>query len=127
MNPVGDNDLKSFLSLDHPSAPCAGSERRITASTADKVLSARLISLLALPVIPKDSPEASHWNTFLDRSLLKDIKSVGENHILLDCRTENIHEILTQAQQVGLLSAYKSLFITSLVKSCAFTSLTALQ
>jgi len=34
------------------------------------------------------------------RSLLKDIKTTGDTHILLDCKTESIQDILKQAQQV---------------------------
>ena len=45
-----------------------------------------------------------HWFAGKDyRSLLKDIKTMGDTHILLDCKTESIHDILKQAQQVKLL------------------------
>ena len=37
------------------------------------------------------------------RILLKDIKTTGDTHILLDCKTESIQDILKQAQQVGLI------------------------
>ena len=49
--------------------------------------------------------------------MLKDIKAGGETHIILDCRSENIHEILKQAQQVGIMTAYHTFLITSLVRS----------
>ena len=51
------------------------------------------------------------------RPLLKDIKSSGATRIVLDCNTENIFEILKQAQQVGIMTAYHTFFITSLVKN----------
>ena len=50
------------------------------------------------------------------RPLLKDIKSSGATRIVLDCNTENIFEILKQAQQVGIMTAYHTFFITSLVR-----------
>eukprot|EP00095_Tigriopus_kingsejongensis_P005732 maker-scaffold28_size608977-snap-gene-0.9 protein:Tk05732 transcript:maker-scaffold28_size608977-snap-gene-0.9-mRNA-1 annotation:"glutamate receptor kainate 2-like isoform x4" len=48
------------------------------------------------------------------RPLLKDIKQMGENRIILDCKPEHIFEILKQAQQVGIMTAYHTFFITSL-------------
>lgn len=39
------------------------------------------------------------------RSLLKDIKKSGDTHILLDCKTESIADILKQALQVILMTS----------------------
>ena len=36
------------------------------------------------------------------RPFLKEIKSMGEMRIVLDCRLDTIHEVLKQAQQVGV-------------------------
>ena len=41
---------------------------------------------------------------------------MGEMRIILDCKLENIQEILKQAQQVGIMTAYHTFLITSLVK-----------
>lgn len=51
------------------------------------------------------------------RPLLKDIKNYGETRIVLDCAPENVYEILRQAQQVGITSAYHTYLITTLVRS----------
>lgn len=48
------------------------------------------------------------------RSLLKQIKNSAEAHIILDCNTEKIYEVLKQAQQIGMMSDYHSYLITSL-------------
>lgn len=48
------------------------------------------------------------------RPLLKQIKNSAEAHIVLDCSTEKIHEVLKQAQQIGMMSDYHSYLITSL-------------
>ncbi|XP_044006778.1 glutamate receptor ionotropic, kainate 2 isoform X4 [Aphidius gifuensis] len=48
------------------------------------------------------------------RPLLKQIKNSAESHIVLDCSTERIHEVLKQAQQIGMMSDYHSYLITSL-------------
>ena len=56
------------------------------------------------------------------RPILKDIKRSGETHIVLDCRTLSIPDVLKQAQQVGIMTTYHSYFITSLV-SCALMNL----
>ena len=53
----------------------------------------------------------------LSRPLLKDIKAAGVTRIILDCKTESIYEILKQAQQVGVMTAYHNYFITSLVNN----------
>ena len=50
------------------------------------------------------------------RPLLKQIKEASETRIILDCKTDSIFEILKQAQQVGVMTAYHNYFITSLVK-----------
>lgn len=49
------------------------------------------------------------------RPLLKQIKNSAEAHIILDCNTEKIYEVLKQAQQIGMMSDYHSYLITSLV------------
>ena len=46
---------------------------------------------------------------------MKDIKKGGEVHIVLDCSTEKIQPFLSQAMQVGMMSAYHNYLITSLV------------
>lgn len=48
------------------------------------------------------------------RPLLKQIKNSAESHIVLDCTTEKIYEVLKQAQQIGMMSDYHSYLITSL-------------
>ncbi|XP_011691570.1 PREDICTED: glutamate receptor ionotropic, kainate 2-like [Wasmannia auropunctata] len=46
--------------------------------------------------------------------LLKQIKNSAESHIVLDCSTERIYDVLKQAQQIGMMSDYHSYLITSL-------------
>jgi len=48
------------------------------------------------------------------RSVFKEIKSTGHQHIVLDCSSENIHRILSHAQQVGMMTEYHSYLITNL-------------
>ncbi|CAG0878614.1 unnamed protein product [Darwinula stevensoni] len=48
------------------------------------------------------------------RPLLKSLKKAGQTHILLDCETPKIHQVLTQAQQIGLITAYHNYIVTSL-------------
>ncbi|PNF30869.1 Glutamate receptor ionotropic, kainate 2 [Cryptotermes secundus] len=48
------------------------------------------------------------------RPLLKQIKNSAESHIVLDCNTERIYDVLKQAQQIGMMSDYHSYLITSL-------------
>ncbi|KAB0791738.1 hypothetical protein PPYR_03538 [Photinus pyralis] len=48
------------------------------------------------------------------RPLLKQIKNSAESHIVLDCSTEKIYDVLKQAQQIGMMSDYHSYLITSL-------------
>ncbi|XP_036325002.1 glutamate receptor ionotropic, kainate 2-like [Rhagoletis pomonella] len=50
----------------------------------------------------------------LHRPLLKQIKNSAEAHIVLDCSTDKIYEVLKQAQQIGMMSDYHSYLITSL-------------
>lgn len=50
------------------------------------------------------------------RPLLKQIKNSAESHIVLDCSTEKIYDVLKQAQQIGMMSDYHSYLITSLVR-----------
>ncbi|XP_063982434.1 glutamate receptor ionotropic, kainate 1 isoform X2 [Diachasmimorpha longicaudata] len=65
---------------------------------------------------PSDFPIAVRQLTEGDdyRPLLKQIKNSAESHIVLDCSTEKIHEVLKQAQQIGMMSDYHSYLITSL-------------
>lgn len=48
------------------------------------------------------------------RPLLKQIKNSAEAHIVLDCNTDKIYDVLKQAQQIGMMSDYHSYLITSL-------------
>ncbi|XP_045476404.1 glutamate receptor ionotropic, kainate 2 [Harmonia axyridis] len=48
------------------------------------------------------------------RPLLKQIKNSAESHIVLDCSSERIYNVLKQAQQIGMMSDYHSYLITSL-------------
>nr|QHN69189.1 ionotropic receptor 8 [Sirex nitobei] len=48
------------------------------------------------------------------RPLLKQIKNSAESHVVLDCSTERIYDVLKQAQQIGMMSDYHSYLITSL-------------
>lgn len=49
---------------------------------------------------------------------MKQIKNSGVAHIVLDCSTEKIYDVLKQSQQIGMMSDYHSYLITSLV--CVF-------
>ncbi|XP_045122120.1 LOW QUALITY PROTEIN: glutamate receptor ionotropic, kainate 2-like [Portunus trituberculatus] len=53
-----------------------------------------------------------HGNDF--RELLKEVRSSGEQNIILDCRTEKVGLVLKQAQQVDMMSSYHSYLITSM-------------
>lgn len=57
----------------------------------------------------------AHVITICFRPLLKQIKNSAESHIVLDCSTEKIYNVLKQAQQIGMMSDYHSYLITSLV------------
>nr|CAD7459250.1 unnamed protein product [Timema tahoe] len=48
------------------------------------------------------------------RSLFKDIHDSTQTHILLDCATDNIMNILRQAKEVDMFGDYENYFITSL-------------
>nr|CAD7453108.1 unnamed protein product [Timema tahoe] len=48
------------------------------------------------------------------KPLLKQIKNSAESHIVLDCSTDRIYDVLKQAQQIGMMSDYHSYLITSL-------------
>jgi len=48
------------------------------------------------------------------RPLLKELKVSGTRRVILDCDVNNIQDILKQAQQVGMMSAYHNYIITSL-------------
>ncbi|XP_063242515.1 glutamate receptor ionotropic, kainate 2 [Bacillus rossius redtenbacheri] len=62
-----------------------------------------------LPVAVRQLGEGSDY-----RPLLKQIKNSAESHIVLDCSTERIYDVLKQAQQIGMMSDYHSYLITSL-------------
>ncbi|KAF7387254.1 hypothetical protein HZH68_012931 [Vespula germanica] len=71
------------------------------------------------PVTASISRTVSSFVCF--RPLLKQIKNSAESHIVLDCSTERIYDVLKQAQQIGMMSDYHSYLITSLdtfVKLC---------
>ncbi|XP_076044322.1 glutamate receptor ionotropic, kainate 2-like [Oratosquilla oratoria] len=48
------------------------------------------------------------------RDLLREIKRTGEQNVILDCDTGKVGNVLKQAQQVGMMSAYNNYIITSL-------------
>jgi len=48
------------------------------------------------------------------RSLLEEIKFGGHKQIILDCSSANIHQILSHALQVGMMTEYQSYLITNL-------------
>lgn len=60
--------------------------------------------------------ESELRQNFLCRPLLKQIKNSAESHIVLDCATDRIRDVLQQAQQIGMMSDYHSYLITSLVR-----------
>ncbi|KOB77595.1 Ionotropic glutamate receptor, partial [Operophtera brumata] len=62
-----------------------------------------------LPVSVRQLPDSHDY-----RPLLKQIKNSAESHIVLDCATERIRNVLQQAQQIGMMSDYHSYLITSL-------------
>ncbi|CAG5028264.1 unnamed protein product [Parnassius apollo] len=62
-----------------------------------------------LPVAVRQLPDSHDY-----RPLLKQIKNSAESHIVLDCTTERIRDVLQQAQQIGMMSDYHSYLITSL-------------
>ncbi|XP_073988845.1 kainate-type ionotropic glutamate receptor subunit 1D isoform X1 [Rhodnius prolixus] len=61
------------------------------------------------PIAVRQLPEGNDY-----RPLLKQIKNSAESHIVLDCSTEKIYNVLKQAQQIGMMSDYHSYLITSL-------------
>lgn len=54
------------------------------------------------------------------RPLLKQIKNSAVAHIVLDCSTDKIYDVLKQSQQIGMMSDYHSYLITSLVNLWGF-------
>ncbi|XP_026318746.1 glutamate receptor ionotropic, kainate 2 isoform X3 [Hyposmocoma kahamanoa] len=62
-----------------------------------------------LPVSVRQLPDSHDY-----RPLLKQIKNSAESHIVLDCATERIRDVLQQAQQIGMMSDYHSYLVTSL-------------
>ncbi|KAK9498544.1 hypothetical protein O3M35_003153 [Rhynocoris fuscipes] len=61
------------------------------------------------PIAVRQLPEGNDY-----RPLLKQIKNSAESHIVLDCSTDKIYNVLKQAQQIGMMSDYHSYLITSL-------------
>ncbi|GLG96199.1 Ionotropic receptor 25a, partial [Gryllus bimaculatus] len=61
------------------------------------------------PIAVRQLPEGGDY-----RPLLKQIKNSAESHIVLDCSTTRVYEVLKQAQQIGMMSDYHSYLITSL-------------
>ncbi|XP_014479807.1 PREDICTED: glutamate receptor ionotropic, kainate 2 isoform X3 [Dinoponera quadriceps] len=61
------------------------------------------------PITVRQLSEGSEY-----RPMLKQIKNSAESHIVLDCSTERIYDVLKQAQQIGMMSDYHSYLITSL-------------
>ena len=49
------------------------------------------------------------------RPMLKKIQKSADNKIILDCSFEKIERVLEQAEEIGIINAYYSYFITSLV------------
>ncbi|XP_037079168.1 glutamate receptor ionotropic, kainate 2-like [Pollicipes pollicipes] len=48
------------------------------------------------------------------RPLLKQVQNSGGTHIVIDCSTENIFNVLKQAQQIGMVTRYYHYFFTNL-------------
>ncbi|XP_046669492.1 glutamate receptor ionotropic, kainate 2-like isoform X2 [Homalodisca vitripennis] len=84
-------------------------------------------SLIRLQEVFKDHEGLSHSEGFPPftvrqlpsedddyRPLLKELKTAGESHIVLDCPTDKIMTILTQANEVKLMGEYLSIILTSL-------------
>ncbi|XP_024216292.1 glutamate receptor ionotropic, kainate 2 isoform X2 [Halyomorpha halys] len=61
------------------------------------------------PIAVRQLPEGNDY-----RPLLKQIKNSAESHIVLDCSTDKVYNVLKQAQQIGMMSDYHSYLITSL-------------
>ena len=51
------------------------------------------------------------------RQLLKEVNATNEYHILLDCATDRVLEVLRQAREMRMMSDYHSYFVTSLVSA----------
>lgn len=83
----------------------------------------RLIAEINIDVYPARRGERNKIKCYVTlvpplsvfRPLLKQIKNSAESHIVLDCSTERIYDVLKQAQQIGMMSDYHSYLITSLV------------
>nr|XP_018907676.1 PREDICTED: glutamate receptor ionotropic, kainate 2-like isoform X1 [Bemisia tabaci] len=61
------------------------------------------------PVTIKQLPEDADY-----RPLFKEILQSSENHIVLDCRTDLILDVLRQAKEVKMMGDYQSYILTSL-------------
>ncbi|RVE50834.1 hypothetical protein evm_004583 [Chilo suppressalis] len=66
-----------------------------------------------LPVSVRQLPDSHDY-----RPLLKQIKNSAESHIVLDCATDRIRDVLQQAQQIGMMSDYHSYLITFFASPC---------
>ena len=49
-----------------------------------------------------------------NRDVLLEVKQSGAIHIVLDCDQDNVKEVLSKAEEVGLVTAYHSFLITNL-------------
>lgn len=83
-----------------------GAGRSVTAIKNDTSKLFRFFNLFCVCFVPLH---------FIIRPLLKQIKNSAEKHIVLDCTTDKIYQVLKQAQQIGMMTDYHSYLITSLV------------
>ena len=72
-----------------------------------------------LNIISSSTSNSLQDNLCIRRSLLKEVKLAGITRIVLDCAAENLRTILTQAQQVGMMSG-NSCFIVSILWFCGY-------
>ena len=49
------------------------------------------------------------------RQLLKQVQNSGGTHLVVDCSTASIYQVLKQAQQIGMVTRYYHFFFTNLV------------
>ena len=52
---------------------------------------------------------------FVFRPMLKQIKAAGESHIIIECSTAKIMNVLHQATEVKLVGEYHSFLLVTLV------------
>jgi ABC-type amino acid transport substrate-binding protein len=56
----------------------------------------------------------TNYSTFKHRDAFWKIRHSGERNIVLDCKLDNVHKVLKQGQQVGMMTEFHSYLITSL-------------